>query len=119
MKLPGTGGARQPQKKKTGMLPPPEGGDFGAFLKLDHLQGADHAVLLFTGDVKIDPKPRFGDQVLATVKLGKEEYTWGIRTKSSNYRKLLERFGNNPKNWKGKVPIEVAEFNGNEFIAVK
>ncbi len=118
MNLPGSTEKKQ-KKNSSSTLPPAEGGDFGDFLKVEHLNGQTKATLVFLGDVTLDPKPKFGEQVLAKVKLGKDELTWGIRTKSGNYRKLLKKFGRNPENWKGKVVIEVAEFNGNEFISIK
>lgn len=82
--------------------------DFNPFLKATDIGDEnDTAVLTFTGgDVRV-VDGNFGEQIIVECKLNGSLYEWGITVDSVNHRMLFDKFGQNPKSWRGKVPVQV------------
>ena len=104
-------------------LPDPKaatGGDFPDFLKAKHLPKANKgaAKLVLTGDVR-ESSGQFGDGIDIGVKLGKVIYSFTVKFESGNYRRIIQRFGKNTKQWKGKA-IEVVRdrYLGNDYVKI-
>jgi hypothetical protein len=84
-------------------------GEFNTFLKVMNIgtgkPGAKATVLL-TGETRM-AESQFGEQIVCEVKLAGKLYDWGIKIDTPNHRMLYDRFGANPKKWRGKVEIVV------------
>lgn len=62
---------------------------------------------------------QYGDQVMIEVLYKRKVYDLAIKQNSPNYRFLFERFGANPKKWKGVIPVEIANNgNPNDYIRI-
>lgn len=76
--------------------------EFNAFLNAKHIgKVGAKATLILTGEARMVDS-QFGPQIVASVKLGKLSYDWGIRIDSPNHRILYDRFSAKPKTWKNK-----------------
>lgn len=111
-----------PKRKAGGGIPAPsanaENSEFNAFLKASDIGkvGAT-ASLLLTGETRV-VDGNFGEQIVNEVKLGRTVYDWAITIDSVNHRMLFDRFGKDPKKWRGKVAVEVKMSRQNrEYIA--
>jgi len=115
-----------PQGKKrssNGALPPPDSeqsGDLPPFIKADDIGDVgDEATLTLLGaDVRIDDG-NYGEQAIVPIKYRNRPYAWAIKTASPSYRMLHDRFGSNPKRWKGPVAVQIKEWLGKAYIAVE
>lgn len=109
---------------KSGGIPTPnantENSEFNAFLKADDIgKVGSEAKLVLTGETRV-VDGNFGEQIVCEVKLGRETFDWGITVDSVNHRMLFDRFGNNPKKWKGVVPVTVKMSRQNRpYVAVQ
>jgi hypothetical protein len=114
--MPNPNGAVQ-TKTRGGALPQPEGGSFNPFLKVDALGKKGYGTLEVTG-VRDAPPDSFSEIVIE-VKLGGKVYDWGMKFSSGNYRRLFERFGANPKKWRGRVEVGIKEYAGKKYVAAE
>lgn len=96
-----------------GSFDKPEGG--GSFLKAAHIgKGASVKII---GNAR--PGTGFSDYFL-DVKLGKQEFVFGLKKTSGNFRRLFDRFGANPKKWEGKtIKVKPAENMGKTYVQVQ
>lgn len=99
-------------------LPDPksgQSGDFAPFLKAKDLKKGTNRLTL-TGDVR-ESNGQFGDGIDVGVKLGAKLYSWTVKFESGNYRRIIERFGKNIKNWKSKtVEVTTDTYLGNKYV---
>lgn len=78
-------------------------GDFPPFLKATHIgKVGSKAVAMLTGEAVRIVDGTFGKQMIVPVKVGKQVYDWSVTLDTPNHRELADRFGTNPKKWKGK-----------------
>ena len=117
MRMPKPDQQQAATKPRTGALPAPEGGSFNPFLKVKDL-GKKRA-----GNIKIlgvrDAPPDSFSEIVIEVQVGTKKRDWGMKFSSGNYRRLFERFGANPRKWKGVVEVGVKEYAGKEYVAVE
>lgn len=89
------------------------GGDFAPFLKINNLikskvlKIGQKFSMSVTG-AREAGKDNFSD-VFVDVKIGKNEYTWGLTADKKAYAALYERFGGNLDKWRGTVKCELSE----------
>lgn len=108
-KMPSSDGA-------VGRMPKPEGGNgFNPFLKAEHIKAKGVTTIQALGVRKA--QSQFSDFVLE-VKIGTKTFDWGLKTSSTNYRELLDRFGDNPKKWRGAVKVQRGNYAGRDFVKI-
>jgi len=119
MALPKPEGRQQAMTRtKVGRLPQPEGGDFDPFLKAEHIgKVGTRATIKVLGGPEETPDAEFSDMQLP-VEFKGSKYSLGLKVSGGNYGRLFKQFGDNPKNWKGKVEVEVKHFKQNDYVAV-
>ncbi len=108
------GGIPAPSKQAAG------GTDFNPFLKTSDVGdvGDTGTITALGGEARV-VDGNFGEQLVIPVKFNGDRYDWGINIDSPNHRQLYDRFGKNPKNWKGKIAVEVKLSRAKRpFIAV-
>ena len=94
--------------------------DFNAFLKADDIGAkiGSTATLTLTGETRM-ADGNFGEQIICEVKLGRSVYDWGITIDSVNHRLLFDRFGKDPRKWRGRVDVVVKMSRQNRpYVAV-
>jgi len=111
-----TGNESSGTKPRTAHMPEPAGGDFNDFLKPKHLGKSGKGTAKIIG-VRDAPPNSFSDVIVET-HMGKSTFDWGMRFSNGNYRRLFERFGPNPKKWKGTVKVGVKEHMGTKYVAI-
>lgn len=104
-------------KNRTGSLPAPEGGSFNPFLKPEALGKKQAGTLAILG-VRDAPPDSFSEIIIET-RIGGKLYDWGMKFNSGNYRRLFDRFGANPKKWKGSIQVGVKEYAGKKYVAAE
>jgi len=109
--------AKAATKARSGSLPHPEGGSFNPFLKPEALGRKGHGTLTIL-DVRDAPPDSFSEIVIEC-SIGKKVYDWGMKFSSGNYRRLFERFGANPKKWKGSIEVGIKEYAGKKYVAAE
>lgn len=105
-------------RTKVGKLPEPTGGDFDPFLKAEHIGklGAKATLKILSGPEET-PNSEYSDLQMAVEYKG-QRYAMGLKLTTGNYPRLFRRFGDNPKNWKGKIDVEVKHHMANDYVAV-
>jgi len=104
-------------KPRTSSLPDPEGGSFNPFLKPEHLGKSQTGKIQILG-VRDAPPDSFSDIVVEVTLRGKK-YDLGLRFSSGNYRRLHDRFGSNPRKWRGQADVCVKEFRNKNYVAIE
>lgn len=111
-------------RKRSGGLPEPtrEAMNRSPFLKpnvIGRKIGA-RATLKIDGTGARVVDGNYGDQLIIDASIGGKSYAWGITIDSVNYRILFDRFGSNPKLWKGNVKVFLKEAqSGRPYVAVE
>ena len=113
-----------PSRRTRGGLPKPS--SEGSTASSPFLKAADIGRRIgATATLKVDGKDarivdgNYGEQLIIDVTLNGKSYAMGITLDSVNYRLLFDRFGANPKNWRGSVKVTVKESRqGNLYVAV-
>lgn len=90
---------------------------FAPFLKVSHLGKAKKGTIVLLGQAR-HQDGAFGPQIIVRVKHLGKEYDLAFSVDSGNHRRLFDRFGANPKKWKGSVKVGAKEFNKNPYVAV-
>lgn len=98
-------------------LPAPAGGSFNPFLKPEVLGKKETGTLQILG-VRDAPPDSFSEIVIE-VSFARKNYDWGMKFSSGNYRRLFEKFGANPKKWKGAITVGVKEYAGKKYVAAE
>jgi hypothetical protein len=104
-------------KSRTTSLPSPEGGSFNPFLKPEALGKKQTGTLAILG-VRDAPPDSFSE-IIVECRIGKKLFDWGMKFSSGNYRRLHERFGSNPRKWKGSIEVGVKEYAGKKYVAAE
>lgn len=113
-----------PRERSGGRLPEPtrESMNRAPFLKpnvIGRKVGA-RATLKIDGKSARVVDGNYGDQLIVDASIGGKSYAWGVTIDSVNYRILFDRFGANPKLWKGNVKVFLKEAqSGRPYIAVE
>lgn len=88
-------------------------------LDVDALGGREDGTVALTRHVS-EFDNDYGKSSLFYVKHRGTIYAWFIRHGSGNHKRLIKRFGENPKKWQGKdVDVEVKEFSGEDGRTVQ
>lgn len=101
----GPGGGRA--IPRGGMLPDPTSGeDFATFITADTIGKVGTRAVLIVSGAPVVRRTDFSDvQVPVTYK--RANYVLGVSFSKMNYTRLVERFGKNPKKWRGKIEVEI------------
>jgi hypothetical protein len=80
------------------------GRDLPDFLKASHIGkvGATVKATLIGDEARVIDG-NFGRQLIVNLKIGKTVFGWSVKLDTPNHRLLYDRFGANPKRWKGKT----------------
>lgn len=86
--------------------------DFNEFLKPSHIgRAGTQAIITLTGTTR-QARGAYGDQVVVECTLGKgrkaKTFDFAVTVGKPNYRILYDKFGKNPKKWRGPVTVESA-----------
>lgn len=108
------GGIPAPRKVKNGES------DFNPFLKAQNIgkKAGTTGALVLTGKARMADGD-FGEQIICETKFGRDVFDWGITVDSPNHRMLFDRFGKDPKKWRGTVNVVIkVSTQGRPYIAV-
>lgn len=104
-------------KPGSGKLPAPQTVNT-PFLKVSDLKKKGPNSLKLTGRVRTGLHSEFGEQIAVDVIFNGDPYTLAVKLASGNYARLFSRFGDEEKNWRGTVTVEVKKHLGKDYIAV-
>lgn len=100
-------------------LPKPESesSEYAPYLKASDIPSKGTTKVKLVGNVR-ESNSEYGNGVNVDVIIGKKKYSWTIKFTSGNYRRLHERFGDNPAKWTGTVSVVKAEYLNNKYVQV-
>lgn len=95
-------------------MPEPEVQSGNPFIKATDI--GKGCTLRLVGNLRASSS-EFSDFIV-DVKKGNKDYALGLKVSSGNYARLFDRFGRNPKKWRGVIKVQPATHMGKKYVQI-